>query len=98
PRRVGAPEVIDDQLEPGMALSGPADHLQEPGAQERDRHARALGRGPEPVEASVGEPRLLMRLQEREAKPEHAWPGLQHVDRRAAFRLVERKVAEDRQT
>ena len=81
-----------------MALRDRADGLQQARPEQRDGKPRALGRGPQPVEASVGEPRLLMRLQEREAETEHARPALQAVDRRAALGLVEREVAEDGET
>src|SRR6266571_9230548 len=50
PRGVGAPEMIDDQLEPRMTLRDLADDLQETWSEKRDRQSRALGRGPEPVD------------------------------------------------
>src|SRR5256885_3927102 len=45
-----------------------------------DREPRALGGRPQPVRGAVGQPRLLMRLVQREPEPEHPGPPLPAVD------------------
>ena len=102
PRRVvlgagGPAQVVDDQLEPRMALRDLAHRGQVGRREERDRQARALRRGPEPVHRPVGRPRALVRLQQREAQPEHPRPLLPAVDQAPARGGVEREIAEDRQ-
>src|SRR5947199_199374 len=92
-----SPEVIDDQLECRMLHGDLGDLRQEIGGEQRHRDSRALCRGRHPVDGAVGRPRLLVRLQEREAQAEHARTLLPAVDQRAALRLVERKVPEDRE-
>src|SRR5881296_2996155 len=48
-----SPEVIDDQLESRMLLGDLRDLRQEIGREPRHRDARALGRGPHPVDGAV---------------------------------------------
>ena len=67
PGRVGPAEVIDDQLQPGMALGDLAHRLHEVAADQRHRQAGALGGRPQPVHGAVGQPRLLMWREERKA-------------------------------
>ena len=95
PRRVGPTEVVDDQLEPSMAFRDRADDLEKTRPEEGNGELRTLGGCPQPVEAPIGEPRLLMRAQEREAKPPHPRPAFHVRDVGAALRLIEGKIAED---
>ena len=84
-------------LSPGLALGDLRNGLQQVFSDQRDRHAGAFGRGPQPVEAAVGEPGLLVRLVERETQPAYARLTLDPVDPGLAVGLVEREVGENRE-
>src|SRR5439155_26169368 len=62
------------QLQPRMPHGDPAECCHMAAGQEADWQLFALAGGPEPVEAAIGPPALLVRLVERETEAEHTRP------------------------
>src|SRR5437870_13419056 len=92
-----ATEVIEDQLEVWVPLGNLGDLRQKVRRHHRDRQAGPLRRRPQPVDGAVRRPLALLRPDESEAAAEHSRALLPRVDQRAALRLVEGEVAEDRE-
>src|SRR5881396_1816543 len=92
-----ATEVIEDQLEVWVPLGDLADLRQKVRRHHRDRQAGPLCCRPQPVDRAVCRPLALLRPDEGEATAEHSRALLPRVDQRAALRLVEGEVAEDRE-
>src|SRR5712691_9855061 len=87
--------VVDVELEAGMALGDPVEGVHVAAGQQPDRQLFALAGGPEPVERTVGPPRLLVRLVEGEAEAEHARPLPPVLDDLLAVRRLQIEIAED---
>src|SRR5947199_5714674 len=92
-----ASEVIEDQLEVWVPPGDLGDLRQKVRRHHRDRQAGPLCCRPQPVDRTVRRPLALLRPDEGEATSEHSRALLPRVDQRAALRLVEGEVAEDRE-
>src|SRR5215467_3876308 len=95
----GAPrwptEVIENQPQVRMAPGNLLHLRKEPGRHQRDGQARPLGGRPQPIDGTVRQPRALLWRGKREAQAEHPRALLPRFHESAAFRLVDREVAED---
>ena len=65
-------QVVDDELEAGVALGDAVDLGQQAGRRDHQRDAGLLGRRPEPVEPPLGQHLLEARRAEGDADAEHA--------------------------
>src|SRR5207237_8503359 len=88
-------EMVDVDLETGMALGDLAESLHVAAGQQADWIALLLAGVPEPVERPVGPPCLLLRLVEGEAEAEHARPRAPVLDDLFAVRRLQHEIAED---
>jgi len=87
--------VIDDQFEARVTRGDLADGRQKHRSSQRHRHPRALGGRPQPVEGSIGEPRLWVPLVGIKAQPDHARPLFPMGDEVAPLGVIEIEPAHD---
>src|SRR5437763_13074441 len=87
--------MIVVQFEPGMPLGDLAECRHVAAREEADRHFLALTGGPEPIEAAVGPPALLLRLIEGEAEAQHAGPLPPVAHDLLAVRRLQIEMSED---
>src|SRR5262249_52006726 len=92
-----APDVVDVHLQPRMPLGDPAENRHGAAGHEQSQpQVRLLARFPEPVERTVGDPRLLVRIAEAVAESEHGGRAFAPVrDDVLSVRAREIEMAED---